>query len=196
MNKAKIIQQCKQAKSMQINPLIGDWFKIHYSLKEDQNNYVKHHSENIAVKLPKIYKVERQQSTKLLKSAKNRQTVAKLLPAAKALLIYIMFQVEQNQDFVIIDKKEFMSENKISLNTYKVALSQMIEQRFIKESEIKHVYFINPLYIFAGNRLNKYAMHTKKYTPENTTKLTIQLYNYYIKLFVKYKNLQISILFL
>ena len=127
MNKAKIIQQCKQAKSMQINPLIGDWFKIHYSVKEDQNNYIKHHSENIAVKLPKIYKVERQQATKLLKSAKNRQTVGKLLPAAKALLFYIMYQVEQNQDFVIIDKKEFMNENKISLNTYKAALSQMIE---------------------------------------------------------------------
>lgn len=170
MNKAKIIQQCKQANSMEINPLIGDWFKIHYSVKEDQNNYVKHHSENTAVKLPKIYKVERQQATKLLKSAKNRQKVGKLLPAAKALLIYIMFQVEQNQDFVIIDKKEFMNENKISLNTYKHALNQMIEQRFIKESEIKNVYFINPLYIFAGNRLNKYSTHTKKYIPENTTK--------------------------
>jgi hypothetical protein len=167
MNKAKIIQQCKHAKSMQINPLIGDWFKIHYSVKEDQNNYIKHHSENIAVKLPKIYKVERQQSTKLLKSAKNRQTVAKLLPAAKALLIYIMFQVEQNQDFVIIDKKEFMNENKISINTYKVALNQMIEQRFIKEAEIKHVYFINPLYIFAGNRLNKYPEKCKIYKPKS-----------------------------
>lgn len=166
MNKAKIIQQCKQAISMQINPLIGDWFKIHYSVKEDQNNYIKHNSENIAVKLPKIYKVERQQSTKLLKSAKNRQTVAKLLPAAKALLIYIMFQVEQNQDFVIIDKKEFMNENKISLNTYKVALNQMIEQRFIKEAEIKHVYFINPFYIFAGNRLNKYPQRCKEYKPK------------------------------
>ena len=109
MNKAKIIQQCKQAKNMEINPLIGDWFKIHYSVKEDKNNYVKHHSENTAVKLPKIYKVERQQSTKLLKSAKNRQTVAKLLPAAKALLIYIMYQVEQSQDYVIIDKKEFLN---------------------------------------------------------------------------------------
>ena len=99
--------------------------------------------------------------------AERRLSMVELTPRGKDLLLWIMYELELNKDYVWIPKKRYMRESRISaVNTYKAALNELIRANYIVATVVSNVYWINPHYFFNGNRVKKYPNNVQvKYAP-------------------------------
>ena len=138
------------------NPLVDSEFKIVVrkfkdgSWTTDKGNKV-HQLKEI--------ELEQDRFTKVYTRPEARKSVAMLSPAAKSLLIWIIFELEPAQDWLWINSQRYMDENCLSsVNTYKTAVEELCRCLFIYAalSKYKDTYWINPRLLFCGSRINKY----------------------------------------
>lgn len=104
--------------------------------------------------------------TKVYDVSSNRDKIVGLPIRCKELWLYIIHSLEIGQDYIWIDRRAYMDNMGIkSINTFKLAINKMCEsvngQYLQKHSTIKDVYWINPVYIFKGSRINKYPNRLK-----------------------------------
>ena len=98
----------------------------------------------------------------------KRKYITALPPNAKALLFWIVYELEYNQDYLWINGKRYMEESKTSLNTYKAALKELSFAGIITPVAFcKEHYWINPWYIYLGNRIEQYEKCLVVYKLEN-----------------------------
>lgn len=102
--------------------------------------------------------IEYDTSTKVYNKANNRLFVAKLTAGSKSLLLWLIFEMDNNKDYIWINKTRYMEENDISsINTYKKAITELTRYCVIYPMLGKrNVYWINPRLMFNGNRVTKY----------------------------------------
>ena len=85
----------------------------------------------------------------------------------------VTFEVQNNQDYVLINLTRCKSENNFKSNkTYYNALNELKVKCIICSSAVKHVYFINPRLFFCGNRTKMYPENVVIYTPKKPPKNT------------------------
>lgn len=106
----------------------------------------------------KKFPIDRVQKVSIYYTVGIRDKIYKLSLQAKSLLFYILYNLDPNRDYVQINRQYYMSQNKVkSHNTFRAALVELCENQIILPTGIYNtVYWINPKYIFPGNRLDKY----------------------------------------
>jgi hypothetical protein len=81
---------------------------------------------------------------------------------AKELYLWVMYELDKNEDFVWINVQRYMEEcNVSSMTTYRDTVKDLQKSLIISPTTIKDVYWINPLFFFNGNRLEKYETKLK-----------------------------------
>jgi predicted transcriptional regulator len=75
--------------------------------------------------------------------------------AGRDLLLYVIYNIKEKQDWIDLKVDKIRSEMGISRATYYSAISQLIDVGIICK-KIKSEYWVNPIYIFKGNRLEFY----------------------------------------
>ena len=71
--------------------------------------------------------------------------------------VYIIHKIESAQDWIRIMPENYATKSdRGSINTYKRAINELIEAKYICLSPCKYTYYINPARIFCGSRMQKY----------------------------------------
>lgn len=95
--------------------------------------------------------------TKLYITAENRKLISLITQRSKDLLLWIMYELEAGFDYVEINSKRYMKEAGIkSVNTYKEAIKDLIRYDIIARTRDDKVFWINPEYLFRGDRIKKF----------------------------------------
>lgn len=74
---------------------------------------------------------------------------------SRDLLLYIMIHLTENQDFIKLPYKIIISRLKMSRNTVTKSIKELKLAGLIADKG-QSVYWINPMYLFRGNRLKYY----------------------------------------
>jgi hypothetical protein len=72
-----------------------------------------------------------------------------------------MFEIDAGEDYLWINRERCLTENDISLNTYKKAIDELIKNGLITYTTVKDIYWINPNFFFHGDRVRKYKDNVK-----------------------------------
>lgn len=114
--------------------------------------------------LPVEQEVEYTEFTKFYNSPERRKVRNALSTKAKSLLFWIMDELEAGADHIWINKQRYMEELSISsIDTYKNGITELIRYALIVPTIIKDVYWINPDFMFKGDRIKKYPKNVVKY---------------------------------
>ena len=120
--------------------------------KKDKDGYV----------LPVIGEIEYESLCKIYVNSEKRKKTNALSTRAKELLLWLLYEVKSNEDFIWINRVRYMNENNISsVNTYRAAVKDLIIHGFITRSVVNAIYWINPSLFFSGNRIAKYPKNIK-----------------------------------
>jgi len=158
MNKKEL----KNQELLKNNPLIDNNFKIVVNKITDKKTF----QSSDGVLLHKEFYFEVQPMIKTIKTPENRLLIAQLSAAATKLYHWITFEIQVNQDYVLINPARCKDENLFKSNkTYYNALTELKVKCIICASAIKHVYFINPRLFFCGNRTKMYPNSVVIYKP-------------------------------
>jgi len=174
MDKTKKYQELKLSKHLKDNPLTKG-FIISVSILNDKNNYIKDPNELDALYNPKQYQLERQINTKIYRSKVTKKAVLQLNSNAKNLFLWIMFEIQPKTDYIHINKADTSKELNISTKTLERAIKELcnkitifgINTQIMQMSKETDVYFINPAFIFSGDRKKKYPQRCKEYKPKS-----------------------------
>lgn len=110
-----------------------------------------------SIKLYDTISLEKTKFAKMYCSAERRIIIMNCSPRAKELILWVMFEINSNEDYIWINKERYMKEASIvSVNTYKDALLELIRYGVLALSGIPSVYWINPDIFFKGDRVKKY----------------------------------------
>ena len=112
--------------------------------------------------LPLKLEVEATPYVKVYITPERRLIISKLSPAGKELLLWLMYELETGKDYLWINKSRFMLENSTSLNTYKKAVDELVRYGMLAFTVVKDVYWINPDFLFKGDRISKYPKNIQK----------------------------------
>lgn len=136
-----------------VNPFVNS-LSIKVVRKYASNEYNKDEEGLIT---NKEFKLETKEYTKLFVGSEERKIISNLNDNAKALLLWIMYELETGKDYLWINRLRYMEENNIkSPNTFNTPLRELVRYGFITQTIIKDVYWINPEFMFNGNRIKKY----------------------------------------
>ncbi len=104
---------------------------------------------------------------KLFEAKESKKDMLRLGIRSKEMLLYFLYSVNSAKDYLWVGKREYMISHGIkSVNTFKVALNELIHQGYIcKINGFTDVYWINPMYFFKGNRLTKYPNNIRTKYP-------------------------------
>lgn len=101
--------------------------------------------------------LEYDQHAKVYCSAQRRQVLNKLPLRSKEMLLWIIQESEHGKDYLWINRGRYMAEMEIvSPITLKTAIKELIRHGIISPTVVTDVYWINPQYVFKGNRVTKF----------------------------------------
>lgn len=138
-------------------------FCIKVRERVDFNSY----ENKVGEKVPKEYLLEKDISTKVFISEERRLDMCGRKGHTQRLFLWILYMMDLNKDYVWIEKKKYMRENKIKDNrTYKSSIKELCDMGYLSISTKKDVYWINPTLFFCGSRINKYKDKLVVYEPK------------------------------
>ena len=95
--------------------------------------------------------------TKVYTSVIDRQIINNLSPKAKDLYLFLIYSLNTGKDYFWFNKQRYMEELSIkSATTVYNSLTELIRYGIICYTIHKDVYWINPGFLYAGNRIKKY----------------------------------------
>lgn len=109
--------------------------------------------------IPTSSLIEKNRTAKVFYGTGAKEMVYNLSPGAKSLYLYILYNLEPNQDWIQVNVDWYMLKNSIkSINTYKEAAKELCRYLFLAATlDYKNVFWINPALFFCGNRIEKYT---------------------------------------
>lgn len=105
--------------------------------------------------LNKFY-AEVENYTKIFQAAEHRKALSLLPARAKELVIWLIFEMKPSKDYVIINIERYKKENRCSHSTYLRAINDLWKANIVAPTTWQAVYWVNPAFMFNGNRINKY----------------------------------------
>jgi hypothetical protein len=140
------------ASKIGINP-----FSHSLELKASQFKGEGYIGEPGSIRIPKRYNREQTPNCKIFITAELRKITMGLSNNSLRIYLWLVFHAEPERDYIKFNRSAYMKENAISsVNTVKTGLAELIRYQFIEKSNVKNVYWFNPLYFFRGDRLKKY----------------------------------------
>jgi hypothetical protein len=118
----------------------------------------KFYEDQDGVKLPEESIQDIEPYTKVFISKDNRMIINNLSDKAKSMLLWLIQELESGKDYVFLPRKRYMEEMGISsITTVSNAISELTRYSFIAPSVVKNYYWVNPSFIFRGDRIRKYG---------------------------------------
>ncbi len=115
--------------------------------------------------------LERCSYSKVFRLVVNREKVDRLSLNGKQLFLWILYRVDYGNDWILVERDKYMKSHEISsVNTYKSAVENLVDNGIIAYSTIKNIFFINPKIFFMGSRAKKYPENVKIYEANNERK--------------------------
>lgn len=116
------------------------------------------------ITLPADMEIEKASFTKVFNDADRRKELARLSNRAVDLFLWLIFEVEPNQDWLWVNRVRYMEERQIkTYNTYNGAVNELIGLLYIaKVAGYPNVFWINPHYFFNGNRAKCFPKNVVK----------------------------------
>ncbi len=101
--------------------------------------------------------VDKAKSVKLYQSAVYRNRTLSLSGGGMRMLFYIIYEIEQGKDWIQMLPEQYLSRGgKGSKSSYLRAVEELVTEGYITTTLQKYVYWVNPIMVFAGNRIGKY----------------------------------------
>ncbi len=138
------------------NPFtIGDSFKINVQKVTDYRAF----TQNDGIIKAKEYLAETDALTKVYVSPNNRVRMSNCSSFTQRLILWIIFKLEPGQDWLWINKKDYMLENHIKdIRTYNKSICELIRYEYILSTGLyRDTFWINPKLFFSGSRVKKYS---------------------------------------
>lgn len=121
-------------------------------------------SEGIVGKHKKVeesYLIEQQEKTSIYEMAYIENILFKELKSAgRDLLLYIMYNLKKDEDTIILKPEMVCKKMTCVRTTYYKAISQLTDVGVICKKHTTE-YWINPFYLFKGNRIDYYNKNCK-----------------------------------
>jgi hypothetical protein len=134
------------------NPFVNSGFKI---VKQQ-------FSEQLSgSEAKKYFTAEVDKSVKVYIKAEYRLQYSALSPRASKLFGWVLYELKSGKDWFWLNKKRYMDETKVSINTYKGAIQELCDTNYLCSTPHKDIYWINPVRIFRGSRSDKYPDHVE-----------------------------------
>lgn len=112
-----------------------------------------------------VFHVEQQKHVKIYDIPYDHSFFFKeFQPTTRDLYNYIILKLKENQDWIELNYKKVTKETSMSIKSFYSATKQLAEFSVITKKQ-KDQYWINPYYMFRGNRLNFF----KEFSPKNIT---------------------------
>jgi len=112
------------------------------------------------------YLIEDNLSCKLYRSSDVNTIVMSLNYRALQMFNWIALHIPKDRGWIMINEAYFCKRAGITTSkTYNKALTELLEHKIIRHTHYKTVYWVNPHYLFNGNRMVKYPdnLSVKKY---------------------------------
>lgn len=146
-----------------MNPFIQNFklnvVKINTSYFETKTTNI---SDGIVGKYKKVeesYLAEQQDKTSVYHIPYIENILFKELKSSgRDLLLYIIYNIQKDDDTINLSADKLYKEMSISKSTYYTAISQLIDVGIICKKN-NSTYWVNPFYIFKGNRIDYYHKH-------------------------------------
>ena len=100
--------------------------------------------------------LEKETYCKVFNRSTLRIHIGSLTTKARDLFLWIIYEKESGDDLIAINVDRYRLEFNVSYNTYRAALDELIFQGILALTSVDRLYWINPLFIFSGNRIKKY----------------------------------------
>lgn len=144
-------------KSMGVNPFVQALQLKATTFKAD--GYV---GEESGIRYPKRYMRDQTPSTKVFDTSMLRKTTMGLSGTSLKIYLWFIFKATSEHDYIKLNRLAFMKEAGItSKTTVNTGLDALIRYEIIAKSNLKDVYWFNPLYFFRGDRLKKYRYNVE-----------------------------------
>jgi hypothetical protein len=151
MNKLEIIDES----TLSVNPFTYS-LSIRVSRGTSLSKY-KFDSGGDRIMINDVFYYDRQQSTRLYHSRDNEEVISMLSPTSLRLFYFIANRMVKQRDWVQINKEYFMSKYGVkSINSFKDALKELQRYLVIVGTHYDTVYWVNPSFMFNGDRIKKY----------------------------------------
>ena len=148
MNKLEIIDEG----TLSVNP-----FTYSLSIRVTKSTSLGKYKLSDSILLNDVYYYDRQQSTRLYHSRDNEEVISMLSPTSLRLFYFIANRMVKQRDWVQINKEYFMSKYGVkSINSFKDALKELQRYLVIVGTHYDTVYWVNPSFMFNGDRIKKY----------------------------------------
>ena len=148
-------KKIKLEKELGNNPFT---FSININIPTAKRPTGRYYEDSEGFKLPEESIQDIEPYTKVFIGRGNRDVINKLNDRCKSMLLWIMQELEAGRDYVYLPRKRYMEELDISSTTTVTnAFAELTRCSFITPSVIKDIYWINPMFIFRGDRIKKYC---------------------------------------
>ena len=100
--------------------------------------------------------VDNDEYTRLFTRTGLKLHVLSLTDNAKALFLWLMFKIDYSEDFVELKTRQLEFDLGRRNDSIRKAIDELVSAGIIALTNIKNVYWINPLFFFKGSRIKKY----------------------------------------
>lgn len=143
----------KKGEELGLNPYLQELL-IEATKITEKDKYV---PDEDGVLIPTTALIERQKAVKVYRIPGGKERAMNLSAAASKMLLYIIYTVEGSNDYIAMTPEQYTrASGCTSRNTYKKAVEELWRYCYIQPTIKKYVYWVNPLVIFGGNRINKW----------------------------------------
>lgn len=159
MARKRVKLTTEQAVEMGVNPFVDSEFVIEISKRVNKDSFKLDTDSQL---IPSEYNQETTRATRIYSSPEMRKSVALLSASASVLLLWLIFEAEPSQDFVIVNRVRYLQEHKHKTDTpLRKGLYDLIRYQFILPTKFINAYWINPRFLFCGSRMMKYKTHLR-----------------------------------
>lgn len=129
--------------------------KIRVSKMTDNGKFV---VGDDGLSMPSVVYFDKANKVSYFQSKDNEDTLSLLGGASLKLFIHIMNQVEKGNDWVRINRAAFCNKYGVkSSTTFSGAINELLRYQIICGTHYKTIYWVNPSFLFNGNRVDKYS---------------------------------------
>lgn len=159
MSRRRVNPMKEELKLLQNNPFVSKEFIIRIRKRIEVRKFVRDKDGDL---VHAQYDQEIQPSTRVYISSEIRQRIALLSHPAAALFLWILYETQEGKDYVVVNRQRYVKEHCHKTDTQiKQALFDLTRYQFVTPTILHDVYWINPRYLFNGNRILKYRSRLK-----------------------------------
>lgn len=112
-----------------------------------------------ATKITKSFHIEEQEKTSVYYiTYKNNVIFKELTSTGRDMLLYIIYNIQFDEDTIDLNIIKICKEMNISKSTYYRGIDELRDISLLTKRE-KQIYWINPHFIFKGDRIKFYSKH-------------------------------------